>query len=370
MSAVFERKHHEFSPSTLAMREACPCYTPRGGTSEAAERGTLQHAAAETESDIDALTDDEAEAVAICLEFVESRRAQMPGCTELKEPYLPIDAETTTAGYADIVLVSVDETHAEIIDFKYGKWRVSEAESNPQGVCYVLGIFFKYPTVQTITMHFIQPKLDCTSSHVFSRVDEPALRLRVNTIVARAKLATADKSFSQATPNTPGCLFCGNLGSCPKIAAFALRVGKKFSPLDVPQSVELSEVLDSKQTSIGMKLAQVVGIWADAFKKRITDRVLCGGANPPEGYELHQGVGRRSIVDKVAFRRVASLSLSPEELETISSIGLTDVETLINSKAMRGQKKAAVEEFRNALLEEKAVKPGEAFVYLKILDSE
>lgn len=365
-----ERKHHDFSPSTLAMREACPCYTPRGGTSEAAERGTLQHAAAETESDYADLTDDEAEAVAVCLEFVESRRTQMPGCTELKEPYLPIDAGATTAGYADIVLVSADETHAEIADHKFGAWAVDAAETNPQGICYVLGIFFNYPKTQTVTMHFIQPKLNRVSSHTFSRADEPALRLRVNTIVARAKLGTADETFSQAAPNTPGCLFCGNLGRCPKAAEIALKVGHKFHPLAVPEDITPSVALDPANTTLAMRLTGVVSAWAEAFRRQTCDRVICQGAPIPEGFELKQGTGRRSVVDAAKFRAVALLSISPEDLEKIASYGLTDAEALINSKAMRGQKKVAVEEFRKALLEEGAVKAGEAFTYLKAKSDE
>lgn len=347
------------------MREACPCYSPRGGTSEAAERGTLQHSAAESESDIDALTDDEAEAVAVCLEFVESRRAQLPGCAELKEPYLPIDAEATTAGYADIVLVSADETHIEIADHKFGAWAVDAAETNPQGICYVLGIFFRYPKVQTIAIHFIQPKLQRVSSHTFSRADETALRMRVNTIVARAKLATADESFSQALPNSPGCLFCGNLGRCPKVAEIALKIGKKFHPLAVPDDITPSVALDPANTTLAMRLTGVVSAWAEAFRRQTCDRVICQGAPVPEGFELKQGAGRRSVVDATKFRAVALLSISAEELEKIASYGLTDAEALINSKAIRGQKKVAVDEFRKALLEEGAVKPGEPFVFLK-----
>lgn len=400
-----ERKHHACSPSSLQFVEACPPFKNHGEIHAAAIVGTLQHTSTETRQDDASLTDDQAAHVAFCIDFIERRRQLMeeerqrevgrlermpkvmsacftvPDVLSLSEQFLAIDEierdfpgigkeSCTTGGYVDQVLISSDRKRAELIDHKFGKWRVTEAATNTQGIAYSLGLFRAYPTLETVTVFFVQPAIEFTTQHTFKRSDIPELYLRIVTIVERRIEALKKADFSMAVPATPTCLFCAQKALCPKLTAFVLRVGKKFSPLDIPESLEISDVLDPKQASIGMKLAQVVGVWADAFKKRTTDRVICDGAEPPTGYGLHKGTGRRSIVDQAKFKAVALSHLTEAELSETASYSLTETEKQISNKAPRGDKAASVDAFRADAVAFGAVKPGEPFVYLKVLDSE
>src|SRR5688572_24995158 len=66
-----ERVHHPYSPSTLQSIEACPCYKSRPSQHVRTIIGTLAHKATETRRDDDRLDDDDASAVAQCLDFYD-----------------------------------------------------------------------------------------------------------------------------------------------------------------------------------------------------------------------------------------------------------------------------------------------------------
>src|SRR5262245_5402353 len=162
-----ERVHHPYSPSTLQAREGCAKFQPdhSAPVHETAEIGTRQHNAVETQTDDPKLLDYRAAAVVDCIKFAEERFKAFPGGTMLKEAYLPVDDEHilnpdwvtwqqnpkalkkdeprrlflgTTAGFADVAIVSKDETEGEVIDWKFGRNAVEEASNNLQGISYGL----------------------------------------------------------------------------------------------------------------------------------------------------------------------------------------------------------------------------------------
>src|SRR6266705_1203291 len=67
------RTHHPYSPSTLQSLEACPCYQSRENKHARTIIGTISHNVAETGVDDARLDDDDAAAVAECLDFYEQR---------------------------------------------------------------------------------------------------------------------------------------------------------------------------------------------------------------------------------------------------------------------------------------------------------
>jgi hypothetical protein len=394
-----ERKHHEFSPSQLQGLECCPSYQGTNAGNEKARLGTLQHTAAETGEDNAELSDEQATAVAEAMAFVaeqkqilheEQQRAVsdfMSKATsgdvvkireafsdsspilpvlDLSEVYLPVDAEETTGGYADSLLVSYDRKRAVLTDFKFGQWATESAENNLQGIAYSLGAFFRFPTLEEVAVHFFQPALKTkVNSTVWKRSDVPALLLRVKTVVARAKLARSRGDFQMVNPTVPGCLFCANLALCPAVASLVLRVGHKFHPVECPSEITPSMVHNPANSTMGMRLASLMAAWSAAYKNLTTDRVLRGAAPVPDGYTISQGAGKRKIVDNNKFKTTA-LEFIPEYVYNASTEPqLGKIEKAIKDAAARGMKDSTVKEFRDKLVENEAVKPGEPFVYLK-----
>lgn len=414
------RKHHSYSPSTLQSLEACPCYRGKESTHARTIAGSIAHAVTESKQDDARLDDDDAEAAAECLDFYERRRVLMeeartaaadtlaidmagnnshpditwqdadretPQITELLETYLPVDDLTfsddyqnpltklsikedvlsTTAGYVDRALISHDKTYAELFDWKFGFWPVESANNNLQGIAYALGLFKRYPTIQRIWFWFKQPHLDAVSCADFTRGNIPALYLRIQTVVARAREARHKGDFSAAQPVVPVCNFCALIGVCPKVAAFACKVGSKFFPLEIPENITPTMIQTSRDTTLGMRLASVVATWAEAFRRQTTDRVLRGDADIPAGFKV-ESKSKRDIVDADKFKITSLKFITESEYGALQDPpGFGKIEDLIKDKSPRGQKKTAIEDFKKALESDGAVVKSPSYSYLKAI---
>lgn len=384
-----ERIHHPYSPSTLQCREACPKYVPSQNENEAAIMGTLQHSAVESDMDDDRIQDYQALAVKQCKDFAESRIALYPGCTVLREVYLPVDDEKieywqtpaspslpalytangTTAGYLDIGIVTADETYAEIIDWKFGKNAVTDAKDNLQGISYMLGLKRLYPKLKSCLVKFLQPHIDHETSHLFDISDPAPFLLRVRVVVSRAvEAARHESDFSVARPTVGTCLFCSLVGRCPKVAELIIQVGKKYAPLVVPPDINTTTLSDPAMVSQGMKLAQVVSCWAEAFRKNASQKALNSEDFIPEGYILVSNC-RTVIKNSRAVGEAAKKFLPPEDAERVEAlydISLTPLDKLISVRSPRGSKEATVDAFRAAIVESGAAEMGTPYSFLRL----
>ena len=375
------RSHHPRSPSTLGNREACPCYESRSEAHIRAIAGTLAHAVVETGVDNADLSDQDAIAAAECADFVEGRKKALAelfpdkGIYEFKEKYLPIDkvafpdTGATTAGFVDEILLVPDEHVAELVDYKFGIWPVEDAETNLQAIAYVLGTFKEWPTVNLVRFFFRQPLVPHNSEWTFHRHEIPELYLRVQVVTARAREASAKLSgmdWSMAKPTVPVCNFCNRIGVCPKVAEISLRVGKKFSSVDVPEYITPTMIHDPAQATLGLRLAQVVSVWASAYKTQVTNRILEGQAGIPDGFGL-QSQQRRELISKEKFKEVALRYISEQEYTDSLDVLFGAVEKVINSKAPRGQKEKTLLQFRDALADAGATKQGNPYTFLKAI---
>lgn len=389
-----ERVHHPYSPSTLQNLEACPSYEGRQTEHPRALAGTLAHKVTETMVDDSALSDDDAEAAAECIDFYNQRKQLMEEAArhagaylsifpiELSEMYLPIDDErytdiingiisifdSTTAGYFDRAIIDHTGTYAEAFDWKFGVWKITECENNLQAISYVLGLFRKFPKLKTIQFFFKQPALDYLSSHIFARSDIPSLYLRVKVVTARARKARFDGNFESARPSVPVCMFCKHIAVCPKVTNFACKVGAKFAPLQIPESITPSMIQDPVNTGLGMQLAQVLKVWSDAFRSVTADRVL-RGAPLPAGYQLISRDGSRKVTDPFAFKvRALEAGLTDEEFNDTRKISLGAVEQAIADKTPRGSKKEAVQNFKSCVESDNSVEKGSGCCYLQAVN--
>lgn len=391
-----ERRHHSYSPSTLQMREACPLWCPTGEAGEKAERGTLQHRYTETGHDDGSLTDEEMAAAQECLDYshqikeenqAELNRRGLSKLTisEVVEPYLPVDhrkwrvpvfnpttfkteyvTETsTTAGYADRLLLIPGLEHIELFDWKFGRWPVTDAEDNLQGISYVLGAFLAYPWAQTVRLHFKQPHIESVSSHTFNRDNIEDKRLRVMVTVEQAVACAGEEDYSKANMTVPGCNFCGRIGKCQKVRELALKVGDKFWPVEMPENLDPISMDRPENVAAGLRVAQIVEAWASGFRRQKTLQVLEGAAPVPEGYQIMKKEQRREIKSRFRLFRAFRKYLTRKEIE--SSLGrpsLTTLEKLFQDKFPRGRKTAELAEFKDRLLQCGAVEKGQPVPYL------
>lgn len=399
-----ERVHHPFSPSSLQSREACPKFQNRNSTNEAAVFGSIQHDAVERGQDDSRLSDDRASAVANCMIFCEERAFSYPGGKILKEVYLPIDEEVvvitvtsierfdiftedgqvcpgfrqgkvehrvfegTTAGYLDFAVISADETEADIVDYKFGRNAVTSAEDNLQGIAYMLGLKKMFPKLLKCRVSFIQPHIDEMSEHTFDLSDTSELYLRIRVVVGRSIAAAANPlDFSSARPNVGTCLFCALVGKCPAVAALALKTSAKYKPLAIPENVNPTTLNNPSDVDMGLRLADVMKVWAEAFRRQATEKTIENMDFVPEGYTLVT-MQKRKILNSRNFAKIAKDFLPVtvwEEVDNLFDIPITPVEELISASAPRGSKEATVEAFGAKLIEAGVVELGNPFAFLR-----
>lgn len=383
-----ERIHHVYSPSSLQTRESCPKFASNFTGSEAARMGTLQHDAAERGEDNAELPDDKAAAVASCIQFVEERVALMPGCKVLREIEVRIDDEEiiieregaphgtcgrtvfkgTTSGFLDVALISQDQKEAEVIDFKYGQHGVEAAESNLQSAAYLLGLVRIYPTIERARVWFVLPHRDEILGATFTKDQFDGMRLRIRTVVHRAIEANrVANDFSMASPNQSACLFCSLVGKCPAVAAVALKVGHKYAPLSIPESISTAVFEDPTQVALGLKLAAIIKVWADAYRAQATAKTVEDPNFVPAGYKL-VSMAKRKVVHAKKLGDLAKESLPPEDhekVEALYDLPIGKVEKLISIAAPRGSKESSVADFGLAALAIGAVEEGQPYAFLR-----
>lgn len=356
----------------------CPHYESRSESHVRAIAGTLGHTVVETREDNKELSDEDMSMAAECADFVDRKIAEMETrgpVTRFKESYLVVDdvvfddgVVATTGGYLDEWAIDSSGEYAEMYDWKFGIWPVEDAKNNVQGISYVLGGFKEYPTLKTIRFFFKQPALNSVSEAVFSRDQIPELYLRIQVIVHCARVARWERAvkndWSKAKPYVPACNFCANLGWCPKVLEIACNVGSKFHPIEIPPDITPTQVLDKQNTLLGLRLAQVVKIWADAFRGTTTERIIRGDISLPPGYKI-QTQSRRELVDKEKFKETAMKYLTEDEFTDSLDVLFGAVEKAISNKAERGCKKAAIESFKDELKNVGATKDGAPYSFLK-----
>ena len=366
------RKHHPYSPSKLQALEASPLYEGKEGESEASTAGTTQHEYTDKETiDIDdpALTDKEYNAVMACRSYRDSILAtyRVPPIV-LKEAYVRVDDEDlivigkdnvpvhwlgTTAGYLDLALIGAGEgKRADLFDWKFGLWSVEPAETNLQGIAYLLSLVKSYPSLEQVTVHFCMPHRDEIDSHTFYKKDFPMLYLRVKTVVARAiearKLISAGGP-ERCTATTSSCLFCARLGNCKIAADFCIKVGKKYDPVLVPANVTPSLVGDMAESGTLMEVATLMEAWSKAVKRQITEHAIDNKDWVPDRYKFMTRADLK-VKDYEKFREEAiATGISPEALDKVKEYPLTKVCKMISDAQPRGEKEATVKAFRENL---------------------
>ena len=382
------RGHHPYSPSSLPARTISPCFAVRDETNEAAERGTLQHAATEAAEDDPRLSDEEAAAVAWALEYAESQKngIEALGFTvnAIREQYLAVDDETvrdragrlwegTTGGFPDLCYYwqvgGSGEYQGMVIDWKFGRYAVTPARINKQGQAYWLGLrrFIRKlgGFLSTCKVTFCSPhRGDPPNSWVFEA--EEADNALVDICLTVAEAQRRDREIGDAphlakwtlfSPASNTCRFCARLGDCPKAAhliaqQLALADPKRF-PAELEDPNAFRALTDPRKIAIGLQLADLAKSWAEAYRRRRTFQAIDNGVIP-EGYRLVSSTPRR-IKDPAKVMDYAKRILTPEELLKVVDIKMTPLDRAIADRAPRGQKGNAVEESTAALLADGAI---------------
>jgi hypothetical protein len=261
---------------------------------------------------------DEAEMFNHALAYVDLLRAKLaehPNSHLLLEQRVPTGVPSCW-GTADAVIVS--PVHVEIIDVKYGKGVLVEAEGNAQLRLYGVGGLEAFGDVlgeaEKVTMTVWQPRLNHTASEVLTAVELRAWR---DSLIPVAEAALGhDAPFG---PSETACRWCPAAGQCAAQMTWA-------TTLDFGVT---AEVLDDEALADALERIPAIEAWCKAVKDYALDRAY-SQRQPIPGFKVVLSGGRRVITHPDAA--IEALKLVGYTLDQIASTkikGIGELEKLL-----------------------------------------
>lgn len=356
------RPHAEFSPSSLKNFEACPSFRGRSGTNPIAEAGTRIHEAVEKE-DPSVLVDEVERSLAEwCLDFLADRRGDKARSANLVASHQEIFLEMRlgdngTFGTSDLLDIYSDGT-AVMYDWKTGYGAVDDAEYNTQVQAYTIGVFQKFPDINELAFYLVLPRRQEISYAVYKRTDIDRIKLRLSTIIARAKLA------EEYNPTEGVCGYCSKQGSCKALAQKALVISQKAG-FEVPESISLNG--SSNEKGKLLKLANLLADWAEATKKELLRQALEEGSEI-HGYRLDQRRTPRTIAEPLlGYEAIKDLVSVEEYLLACTRVSVPQLEKFVSERAPKGKKAEAKQHLEDVLRDKGALREEGSIHILKAL---
>jgi superfamily II DNA or RNA helicase len=349
------RPHAQFSPSALKNFEACPSFRGRSGTNPIAEAGTRIHEAVEKE-DPSLLQDENEQLLAKwCLDFLYHQRRERAASANLvashQEIWLQMPlGDNSTSGTSDLLDIYQEPGNprksAVMYDWKTGYGSIEDAETNTQVWAYTYGVFQKFPDIDELAFFLVLPRRQEISYATFKRSDLARIKLRLSTIIARAKLA------AETNPTEGVCDYCSNQGSCPALASKALVIGQKAG-FDVPSSVSLDGTAADRSKLL--KLANILQGWCEETKKELLRQALEEGKEIP-GFRLDQRRTPRTIAQPLmGYDAVKELVSLEEFLLACTRVSVPTLEKFVSERAPKGKKAEAKQHLEDVLRDKGAL---------------
>lgn len=337
-------EHAKLSPSSSDRWLACPASIVRAPEtedegSEYAHEGTAAHALAELclKQGIGAHGPtmpkgheaydnfDLRSNVQVYLDYV--RRQMPPGSTLFVEQRLQIFGQYDVWGTADAVIVTPDGT-IKIVDLKFGKGVLVDAEDNTQLLLYgVGGLSFDWLSevpVHTVEAHIVQPRRNNFPSQSYP-VEELAKWVKENT----SKVARAFNGTDEANPGTH-CKWCPIKGTCRERAELNLKLAAfDFAAAD-PICAKHDAMSEEELVKIFGAIPMIRGYLDDVeaeMSKRAHER-------PVSGLKWIAGRAVRKVIDVTK----AVLTLRAAGIEPMAEpklLGVTELDKLAKAKGSK-----------------------------------
>jgi len=391
-----ETAHAKYGPSGAKNRRICRGHRGMPGSSEASEQGDRLHAVCEHDGDEEAaaasylknkgkqwvdLTPEEWEWVNTALEYVRNipSSAQL---TEYKVNLTPLGFEGMDFGTADLIKIQSSDT-IHMVDYKFGWGAIDDVEGNDQFIIYALGLFANMPDVQTINVHMVQPKLNVVDQHTFTRADVPFLHESIKQVHDEVVAFERTKDLSLLNVDPINCERCRHQGSCPKWHELGIATAEvvnensltkyeepknQLIPGMIPDLINQSwDVTSADPVRVAQFLACVPAFEAflSKFKKFALEVNNQVGELP--GFSVVSTAGKSELISPVDVVKVVSekFDLTPNEIIGTMKPSLTELKTLVSSKAPRGDKAKHAEAVVEALSDSGLILRQEGGSYLK-----
>lgn len=353
-----DRGHAEFGPSSLKYVAACAGWESRGGTSAAAEVGTRIHEACETRNPAGLHDEREHAIYEQLIEWEDKWIATLfASDAEIhKEVQLDIALPfgCDTFGTSDLVVVGGDV--ALVLDHKTGIGEIDEVETNKQSKAYSIGVFQRFPEVNTIHAVFLIPQRNQELHGVYTRdmldeMSDELARYIVAGKIARLKRAVGELDVEDVCPNN-GCQYCLHQSTCPALGHLCVEIAKRYEPDLLPEGpIRSTEVDDPDTLGRLYTVACIAEKWAEGIKRKAVLSGLAGLV--PTGFRMRSMGFAKKINDTLKFIETAEtkLGIDKSELMQFADFSFAKVRDYYAGRAKRGEKAKSAELFESTLTE-------------------
>ena len=251
------------------------------------------------------------------MELVEEARKACPDPVVLIEQRLDYSRYVAEGfGTGDCVIIADGILH--IVDFKYGRGVLVEAEDNPQMMLYALGaleLFDCLYDIDTVSMTIFQPRRGNVSTHTIPKAD---LYEWADTVLA----PTAELAWSGEGEYNCGewCQFCRAKADCRERANANMELAKfEFRQPPLLTDEEVEEILGRIDGLIA---------WASDIRDYALQAAISG--KHWSGYKLVEGHANRKYTDERAV--VAAVRAAGYDPYEHKVLGVTAMTTLLGKK--------------------------------------
>ena len=254
---------------------------------------------------------------AFVMELVEEAKKTCPDPVVLIEQRLDYSRYVAEGfGTGDCVIIADGTLH--IVDFKYGRGILVEAEDNPQMMLYALGaleLFDCLYDIDTVSMTIFQPRRGNVSTYTLPKAD---LYEWADTVLA----PTAELAWSGEGEYHCGewCQFCKAKADCRERAKANMELAKyefKQPPLLTDEEVE--EILG--------RIDELIA-WASDIRDYALQAAISG--KHWSGYKLVEGRANRKYTNERAV--VAAVKAAGYDPYEHKVLGVTAMTTLLGKK--------------------------------------
>ena len=311
-----EITHHPFSPSTLQRLSLCPGSwrmtkdIPEPPQSEDAAEGTKLHQAVWNLETFDKLDAEQQTAVTACDEFkkhiIEELCKTEIGVQYVQEYKVSVmdGDEDLTSGYIDFA--AIGKKSAVIVDWKFGRGEVPNAEGNYQLAAYSLGIMQKFGC-EEVTAHIFQPRIHGHTQYTFTKPHN--ILVNIKTIIMNAKMESITLRASDEA-----CRYCRAASTCPACNA---RYGL------VPADIRENMLTDPVKLLDLWERAQVASKLVEQIKSHVTDYIKEHGSLGE--WTLEQRAGKREVSDTAELYQRISGFLNSHDLAECYTVKVSAV---------------------------------------------
>ena len=251
------------------------------------------------------------------MELVEEAKKTCPDPVILIEQRLDYSRYVAEGfGTGDCVIIADGMLH--IVDFKYGRGVLVEAEDNPQMMLYALGaleLFDCLYDIDTVSMTIFQPRRGNVSTHTIPKAD---LYEWADTVLA----PTAELAWSGEGEYHCGewCQFCRAKADCRERANANMELAKfEFRQPPLLTDEEVEELLGRIDGLIA---------WASDIRDYALQAAISG--KHWSGYKLVEGRANRKYTDERAV--VAAVKAAGYDPYEHKVLGVTAMTTLLGKK--------------------------------------